>query len=607
MKRLITILITTVITLNIWGAKAYPEPITITQKDGKMLTIRQHGDEHFHYVSTTDGVLLYQQGMDFYIALIDENGNMSSSGVLAHNAGQRTAEEITLIGKQDKDKFFAAANVSIAKSRGMKRTTMPEGETTLFPHSGTPKALVILADFIDQPFKHDDQTTIAIFNQYLNSKGRPSHSSDATLQKNMGSVAKYFQVVSYGAFVPQFEVATVVAHLPDSMKVYGTDVNTDAGKYEIIDPFIRAVCNAVDDEIDFSQYDENNDGSVDLVYIIYAGYGQSFTGAPTETIWPKSGYVSLDSTYDGKNISRFGVHSELNFHPGITHEYFNDVPQINGIGLFCHEFSHCMGMPDIYPTSVEAQRALNPAMEYWDIMDGGEYSNNGYMPTAYTAWEREYLGWMEMDTLKNENGGQKIELISIDTNGGKSYKIFPDDDKPGNEYVFIQNIQPYGWNTWLANTLGHGMLVTYINYDQKAFKLGGGLNNTIGKSRMTFVPADEEYISSYDKLNADKYRPSHGGDPFPGIEDVHELLSIHMIWSNEEMEKPLLNIQEKNGVITFFFMREPQITTDINDVDVASSPNETRIYTLDGRYVGNSTHGLAKGVYIINGKKTVIR
>lgn len=582
MKKLIAILITTVITLNIWGAKAYPEPVTITQKDGKMLTVRQHGDEHFNYVATTDGVLLYQQGMDFYIALIDENGNMSSSGVLAHNAGQRTTEEITLIGKQDKDKFFAAANASIAKSRSMKRTAMPPGSTTLFPHTGTPKALVILADFIDQPFKHDDQTTIAIFKQYLNAKGRPSHSSDATLQKNMGSVAKYFQEVSNGAFVPQFEVSTVIAHLPDSMKAYGTDVNTNAGKYEIIDPFIRDVCNAVDNDIDFSQYDENNDGFVDLVYIIYAGYGQSFTGAPTETIWPKSGTVSItepyedeegktkyrEILYDEKAICRYGVHSELNFHPGITHDNFNDVPQINGIGLFCHEFSHCMGLPDVYPTTKIAQDALNPAMEYWDIMDNGEYSYNGYMPTAYTAWEREFLGWMEMDVLKNDNSGQKIELISIDTNGGNAYKIFPDDNDQGNEYVYIQNIQPYGWNLWLANNLGHGMLVTYINYDEDAFKLGGGLNNTIGMSRMTFIPADEEYISSYDKINSDKYRPSHGGDPFPGTKNVHNLYSIPLI-SELSMDKSLLNIQEENHVVSFYYMFEPaEKNEDISEVNV---------------------------------------
>ena len=636
MKRLFIILITTVITLNIWGAKAYPEPITITQKDGKVLTYRLHGDENYFYITTTDGVLLCRKGKDYFIAIIDENGNMSSSGVLAHNAGQRTAEEIALIGKQDIEKFFTAQKESQVR-KGMKKLSMPPGSSTLFPHMNysdgqRPKALIILADFADQKFKRyvesdeeNDQITKEIFDQYLNRlDAAPSHTCDPTLSKNVGSVAKYFNDMSNGAFVPQFDVATVV-HLNNPMETYGYDEYDDEGNIKDIDPnypsFIKDVCQLANDAVDFSKYDANNDGYVDLVYIIYAGYGES-TGGDDNTLWPKSGTTSGGS-YDGKTVSRFGIHSELNFNPYRTENNFNGVPQINGIGLFCHEFTHCMGLADFYPThkydnfvpagELTAQKMGNPAMEYWDIMDNGEYSYNGYMPTAYTAWEREYMGWMEMDVLKAENSGQKIELINIDKSNGKAYKIFPDDDETGNEYVYIQNIQPYGWNYWLANYFNHGMLVTYVCYNKNAFSLGGDIVNSIpNKSRMTIVPADEEYISSYltgdgKKYTQAQYVASLKGDPFPGTSDVHELLSIPMIWGGNTMEKPLLNIQEKNGVITFFFMREPQITTDINDVDVASSPNETRIYTLDGRYMGNSTRGLAKGVYIINGKKTVIR
>lgn len=636
MKKLIAILIGVLTTINIWGAKAYPEPITITQKDGKSLTYRLHGDENYFYITTTDGVLLCRKGKDYFIAIIDENGKMSSSGVLAHNAGQRTAEEIELIGKQDKEKFFATQKKSQVR-KGMKKISMPTGPTTLFPHMNysdgqRPKALIILADFADQKFKRyvesdkkNDQITKEIFDQYLNRlDAAPSHGCDPTLNKNIGSVAKYFNDMSNGAFVPQFDVATVV-HLNNPMETYGYDEYDADGNITNIDPncqnFIKDVCTLANDSVDFSEYDANNDGYVDLVYIIYAGYGES-TGGDDNTLWPKSGTVSGGS-YDGKTVSRYGIHSELNFNLDRTVNKFNGVPQINGIGLFCHEFTHCMGLADFYPThkydnyvpagELTAQQMGNPAMEYWDLMDGGEYSYNGYIPTAYTAWEREYMGWMEMDVLKAENSGQKIELINIDKNNGKAYKIFPDDDETGNEYVFIQNIQPYGWNYWLANYFGHGMLVTYVCYDKTAFSLGGDIVNSIpNKSRMTIVPADEEYISSY--LTGDEkqytqaqYVASLKGDPFPGTSDVHELLSVPMIWGGYNMEKPLLNIQEKNGVITFYYLREPQIATNINGVDIVSTPNETRVYTLDGRYVGKNTRGLAKGVYIINGKKTVIR
>lgn len=653
MKRLFIILVTTIITLNIWGAKAYPEPITITQKDGKMLTYRLHGDEHFNYIATTDGVLLYQQGMDFFIAVIDENGNRSSSGVLAHNAGQRTSEEIALIGKQDKDKFFAAVKAQErAASRAMKKIVMPSSNNNhLFPHEGSPTALVILADFADVKFKHNDQITKEIFTHYLNeevteenSSATPTHEADASLSRNAGSVVKYFDDMSDGHFTPIFDVAAVV-HLSQEMSVYGQDWQGKVHSFSSrMDLFIPEVCQLAHDAgVDFSkpQYDADGDDYVDLVYVIYAGYGQS-TGGGEDTIWPQSGtpYVyptgyspDPDNNYfciiDGKKVFRYGVHSELNFNDDVTQNGFNGEGQINGIGLFCHEFSHCMGLPDFYPTTKDAQEALVPAMEFWDLMDGGEYSGHiqitingnkttymtGYSPTAYTAWEREYMGWMNMDVLKNENSGQQIQLVCIDdkSSNGKAYKIFPDDVDTGKEYVFIQNIQQYGWNQWLAKNLGHGMLITYVKYDESAFSLSSNsVNNDIThrRSRMTIVPADGVFISSYDKDpdRKPKYISSHRGDPFPGTSKVHELRSIPMIWGRYDMEKPLLNIQEENDVVTFYYLSEPpKIATDINDVDIVSTPNETRIYTLDGRYLGNSTRGLAKGVYIINGKKTVIR
>ena len=638
MKKLIAILFGVLTTINIWGAKAFSEPLTITQKDGKKLTFQLNGDEHFNYHTTTDGVVLYRDGKDFYVAVIQDDGSLTSSGVLAHNAGQRTKEEISIIGKQDKNKFFKAEEVNSEPRKGQKRISMPEVSTTFFPHIESPTALVILADFADQKFKRyvesdeeNDQITKEIFDQYLNAMdARPNHTRDATLKKNIGSVKKYFSDMSGGQFTPVFDVAAVV-HLTKNMSVYGENWTADNGYNHSsrMDLFIPDVCQLADDVIDFSKYDANNDGYVDLVYVIFAGFGEQQTGAPTDVIWPQSGRpyeypsgltTTEFCTCDGKKIYRYGVHSELNFNPSIMEEnstqFPNGEPWINGIGLFCHEFSHCMGLPDFYPTTKEAQKAGNPAMEYWDLMDTGEYSNNGYYPTAYTAWEREYMGWMDMDVLTEELKGEQISLVSLDNSGGKAYKIFPDDNVNGDEYVFIQNIQPTGWNNWLGQARGHGMLVTYVKYNSANFSLhsGSGVNNTIGKSRMTIVPADGEYISSYLTGEGKMYKPaqyidSHKGDPFPGTSDVHELLSIPMIWGGYAMEKPLLNIQEdEDGVVTFYYLREPlKIATDINGVDIVSTPNETRIYTLDGRYIGNSTRGLAKGVYIINGKKTVIR
>ena len=603
MKKLFAILIGVLTTIHIWGAKAYPEPFTITQKDGKQLTYQLYGDEHFSYTATTDGVLLYQEGMDFYIAITDDDGNLSSSGILAHNAGQRTAEEIALIGKQDKNKFFATADANLTK-KTLRKVKITDNTTTLFPHTESPTALVILADFQDQKFKHDDQTTWEIFNQYLNAEGTPTYTEDATLSRNLGSVRKYFSDMSGGAFTPQFDLFSTVVHLSKNMAVYGP------GKYDDMSTFIPEVCTLAQEAgVDFSQYDEDDDGYVDLIYVIYAGYGQSFSGNNTNTIWPKSGPTDGESnfgTFDGKIICRYGVHSELNFNPSYTEAAFNNVPQINGIGLFCHEFSHCLGLPDIYPTYKDIQDAGNPAMEFWDVMDGGEYSGSvsitvdgkksmlmgGYYPTAYTAWEREYMGWKEMEVLKDEMIGQQITMKHIDATDGTAYKIYPDDNENGNEYVFIQNIQPHGWNYWLASYLGHGLLITYVNYDADAFSLSNhSPNNVLGHSRMTIIPADNEYISSYqsgtDKLyTTTQYLLSHRGDPFPGTSNVYNLYSIPMIEAGTPMDKPLLNIQEDvdNKTISFYYLFEPapqeensNVESFFEDLTMTTESSETQI------------------------------
>ena len=209
-RRFLTGFVLFVICLTAWGAKAYPYPICVTQKDGTTLTILLNGDENYHYVTTTDGVLLAYKDKSYYIATIEDNGTLKPTHVLAHNAGMRTHEEIRQIGLQDRDKFYYPI---ATKPRRESIDDTYSTTTKLFPHTGTPKALVILADFVDKSFKHNDETTIEIFNQYLNATVRPSIDVDASLHKNYGSVKMYFSEMSKNQFVPHFDIGALV-HLP---------------------------------------------------------------------------------------------------------------------------------------------------------------------------------------------------------------------------------------------------------------------------------------------------------------------------------------------------------------------------------------------------------
>lgn len=564
MRRLTLIAVSMLVCIATWGVKVHPGPALITQSDGTEIMVYAYGDCDNHWYTTADGVLLYHEGYNYYVAKVDADGNLVPTKQLAHEMTQRSAAEVKLVKAQNRKLFYDKKKETSARLAPRKEPV--ENDETLFFHTGSPKALVILAEFTDSVFKDSDPKSV--FEQYLNADVIDNTVGNGTVGRNYGSVKKYFSDMSFGTFTPQFDIYGPY-QMSQKLKYYGD------GDKDRMDRLIPEVCQLADADIDFSQYDQNNDGKVDLVYIICASYSQSWTQNSSDCIWPKSGSAANYGKtnfgiYDGKGVYRFGVHTELNAYPGA----FTQPYRINGVGLFCHEFSHCLGLPDIYPTDKAAQTALNPAMEYWDVMDGGEYVYNGYYPTEYTAWEREAMGWFTIDTLKTTHKGSVT--VSNINNGGKAYRIVNENSEGGKEYLILQYLENKGWNTRLPgmtkNSEGrnvqlqcNGMLVSHVEYDAAAFSLSSGtpstlpnsVNNVIGHSRFTIIPADGEYISSYDKNNKDIYTLSMAGDPFPGTSNTTELLSIPW-YTGEDVSKPLLNITENtsstNSGVTFDYI-----------------------------------------------------
>ena len=582
MRLFLSILLFCLATLNGQAAKAYPVPVKITQPDGTTLIVVARGDESFHYYMTTDSVLLYHEGKDFFIAQVNNDGSLSPTSQLAHEKGDRKVEEILLAQAQNKQAFYQYMNAHM-QARAMRREPLNVDHTYL-PHMGQIRIPVILAQFTDDTFIDEDPKSV--FEQYLNADEINNEVGNQTVGRNYGSVSRYFKDMSFGLFEPQFDLYGPVT-LSDSTATYGK------GK-DNMELFLPEVCHlAAEQGLKFSDYDSNDDGYVDLVCVIYAGYAECFTGNPSTCIWPKSGIVSAFDI-DGKYIYRYCVNSELNFHPKKWKE--EPFQRINGIGLFCHEFSHCLGMPDFYPTSSAAQDAFNPGMEQWSLMDDGEYMDDGYCPTEYTAWEREAMDWFVIDTL---DATGTYELRNINEPGGKAYRII--NEANTSESFILQNIQLTDWNGKLN---GHGMLVTHVDFRLSNFK-NNTVNNTIGHSRMTYIPADDEYISAFQidnkAITRALYNESHAGDPYPGFMEVYNVKELPAYTGT--MKERVLSVEEKDGIITFFFDKDP--TGIVEHLFIRKEENS--IWTLDGRYAGTNTSILPKGIYIVNGKKTVIR
>ena len=583
-------------SLTTWAAKAESIPVQVRQADGSVITVILCGDEHINWYTTLDGVLLVQ-GTDnnYYIGKVEKSGNLIATQQLAHEALTRSQVERNLIAKQDKDKFFAYVNKIAEESENaynnspLTRGPIVDtgyGGVPYFPHTGSPKALVILAEFQDTTFTIQD--TKKVFTNYLMNEG---HFSDTRYGQNQNykGVRGYFKDCSDGQFTPFFDVVGPIK-LPRKHAIYG------AGN-DRMDLLLADACAAVDDLVDFAKYDANNDGIVDLVYIIYAGHSANYHDNKVSNIWPKSGTITISNKFDGKSIRRYGVSNELNG----SDKTSKNNKKINGIGLFCHEFSHTLGLPDIYAYHTDAENQDDQGMEFWDLMDGGTGVRGGRVPASYLAWEREVMGWMKIDELKKDSSIENLKSID---NSGKAYKIVNPNNS--NEYIVLQSMQKGAWNQgWGDGTYGKGLLAYRVSYPYNKVNVFDFPNNVKGKPRVIPIPADGKILAAANaggSLNT--YIQQLNGDPYPynGINKIDKF----KMYDDTILKWSIFDIIENDAErqVSFKFKNnEPTAIQSLSIVERTTSDN--RIYTLDGRYVGTDASILPHGIYIQNNKKFV--
>lgn len=472
-------------------------------------------------------------------------------------------------------------------------------------HQGSPRILTVLVNFSDSAMVVNQPKKA--FDQFFNQAGDLDDLGNGNY-RNYGSVSQYFSDMSGGTFRPRFDVYGPV-DLLHTMAYYGASpTGSSAGEKsrELVNDALALLTDSVADP---SVYDNDGDGLIDCVYIIYAGLGQN-NGGGTNTIWAKTG--AADGSFKGMRINWFSMAGELS--PFLVSDD-NPSWMITGVGVTCHELSHAMGLPDIYPT-VKSAQVDNQEMEYWDLMDGGEYVYYGFRPTAYTAWEKSQMDWpVDIVTLTETEADVTMDKSTLQ--GGVAYKI-QNDEEPL-EYFLLENIQKAGWNKSLP---GHGLLVYHVNeVGNNVIYMGTHLNNKAGKPGMAVVPADSACLSSYIKDNSALYQQSHKGDPYPGTSQVTALndnMGIpNFCWyagtqaptaTNQEfhkVDKALANIRENNGIITFDFING--FATGINEVKGDRLITDDQIFSVNGNSVGKNANTLQPGIYVRNGKKFVVK
>ena len=475
-------------------------------------------------------------------------------------------------------------------------------------HIGTPRVLTILAAFQDVGFIVNEP--VQAFDQYLNGETQVDLGNKNNL--NVASVRQYFETCSHRQFSPQFDVVGPVV-LPKKMSYYGG--SNSSGSDDKFSEFCKDAMNQAKELVpDWSQYDNDGDNRIELVCIIFAGYGQNQGGADS-TLWAKASIQN--QKLDNKlSITRFNCSPEL-FTPMKGDNY--DYSQfINGTGVFIHEFSHCIGLPDLYATTSKAY-VNNQGMETFSIMDYGLYNYNGFAPCPYTAWEQEVMGWTEIEEVKSDE--VKSEKLIADLlpliEGGKAYKVVnADNDR---DFIVMENIQQRGLN---KRADGHGLLAYHVDYPYTSVNMTDSPNNNPGHPSVAVVPAGGTLISTYLRGTGKTYtnaewKESLQAVPFPGSQGVTSLtdqmqLPNYCFWNGSTAKATsfaLSNITEdaESGAVSFTLAADDPV--GISLTTCPSPKGEGSLYDLQGRKLSPepSTLSLHKGLYIVNGRKVVVK
>ncbi len=587
-------------SFKIFAVPAYPYPIKYKQPDGSEITVQLKGDERVHWGETTDGYTLLSNGKNGWeYAITDENGDLKASGVIAREVGKRTLNELTFLKGVSKKSRFSTKQANTLKAvweakygsdkligsgeilkKSIDKTSVNDGRRKVFTPTGTKKLIMILIEYTDVKFTKTRQNFVDLMN-----------TQDYNLNGAQGCVRQYFYEMSYGQFNVETDVAPNIYTADYDMAYYGAP---NGSSHDIrANDLMKEAIQKADPDVDYTIYDNDGDGSIDGIYIIYAGYGEA-TGGGVNTIWPHAGGVT--GTYDGKTASKYSCSNELNSDGSLT-----------SIGVICHEFGHVCGAPDYYDTDYSTGGQF-PGTGKWDLMDTGCYNGakSGSKPAHFNPFEKIRAGWLTPITLSSPT--EITEMPDI-TYYPVVYKF---STTTNNEYYLMENRQNTGFNTYCP---GHGLMI--YHYSETYWNISSNKTAPQGFypvcASATTSPAVTSDATAYGSINS-------GGCPFPGTSSktsfTDDTTPTAKSWAGNNTLKPLTYISENNTnkTISFNFMNANSCTpptiqatnlsfTDIQDNQVTlnwTRGNGDKVIILAKRNESVSTTPLSGNQFTAN-------
>ena len=591
MKKIIAMLSLALAASTTFAVPAKQAKKTLTLADGTQVVATQMGDEYMNWWQADNGMR--------YVESQDKEGvyEAANMDVMAAHAQMRRA----IIGEKRAKRLNSVVKpVNMSFSSGQQRVQIGDEHIT---YTGKKKGIIILVQFPNQKFEtgHDN----AYYKMVANEKGLTHEDG------YVGSVTDYFLSQSNGQFELDFDIAGpyTLSHTSSYYgKNDGANIDTKVGY------MIQEGCDAaVADGFNFNDYDWDGDGYADQVFVLYAGLGEA-SGGDAKTVWPHEYQIRytcvgkvLNYTAEGKGkVDTYACANEMErVINNATGTYTNEL-KLAGIGTICHEFSHCLGFADMYDTS---SNGGNYGMGFYDVMSAGSYNGGGFTPCNYTAYERIYAGWTEPIVLDEP---ATIKAMQSSEDYGRPFILY--NDKHPDEFYTLENRQKKGWD---AELYGSGLMITHVDYDQTKWGINQVNASASDHQRCTIFHADNDADGTVlESIKNDLYPYMSGGVPLNDELTDDSRPAAKLYNKNADgakyMGKPITAIKKNvNGTISFDVMggNEDNILdnttseTAIKDIKADTRKADNRVYSIDGRYLGDDINALGKGLYIVGGKK----
>ncbi|TKJ42554.1 hypothetical protein CEE37_02370 [candidate division LCP-89 bacterium B3_LCP] len=330
--------------------------------------------------------------------------------------------------------------------------------------------LTILVDFWDNP-ANNSIYPVNHYEELLYSEGSyPTGSLRDYILENsndevriVGAVAGYYR-------------------MPNSYSYY-VDNNYGWGSYpQNAQKLTEDAVAAADPDVDFSIYDNDNDGYVDAVFIVHAGSGAEQTGS-ADDIWSHA-WVTYDVPLaDGKLIHSYSME-----------------PDDGAVGVFGHELGHALfGLPDLYDLNYDSKGTGD-----WSMMSSGSWGGGGNTPVHFDAWSKIQAGFINPVNISSDQSG--VSIAQVET-AHTVYRLWTEGN-PGPQYFLVENRQKVGFDISLP---GEGLLIYHIEemFGSNSFQWYPGYTNS-GHYKVAIEQADGDWDLEKNINSGD------AGDPWPG-------------------------------------------------------------------------------------------